>query len=161
VVTGKGKGLDTKPPTIFYLMLLLEGQGRTVAGWLQSPVTRAPRSSIELRNRKRRSRESRRRGHHGRTSTGVARFRRGVAGGGALEAAGLQARATLRCFPVDGRGRWRSSSTSRSCWWRRFPPPGLHSRRIEDGRRRTCSSSGARLGERRLGRAGARGGAAI
>jgi hypothetical protein len=28
VVTGKNRGLDAKPPTIFYLLLLLEGQGR-------------------------------------------------------------------------------------------------------------------------------------
>jgi hypothetical protein len=124
MVTGKGRGLNGKPPTIFYLLLLLEGQGRTAAGWLQSPATRAPRSLIELRNRKRRLRGSRRCAHHGGRSTGVAGFRRGAAGGGALEAVGLHARAALRCFPGDG--RVRRNSASRSCWWRRFFPVGLH-----------------------------------
>jgi hypothetical protein len=92
-------------------------RGGAAAWWLQSLATRRPTSSGEARNGKRRSMRSQGCAHLRRRRTGVAGFRRGAAGGGALGAAGLHARTVLRWSSGDGERRGRFSSTSWSSWW--------------------------------------------
>jgi hypothetical protein len=108
--TRKSRGLIAKLPGLLLPMSRSE-QGAAAACLAKSPALRHPSGSGELRNRKRRSRGSRRCAHHGRRSTGGAGFRRRADRWSAMVAgAGSPWMAALRCSSDRGKGLMKCGS---------------------------------------------------